>query len=53
MEGVLATVTKEYFFASLLMFLLGFAAAFIGYFIYRKLAEKNPVAADILTAVAV
>ena len=52
MEGVLSTVTKESFFMALLMFALGFAAAFIGFYFWKQLQKVNPDAADAIGLVA-
>jgi hypothetical protein len=45
---VIATVTKESFVLALLMFALGFAAAFIGYYLWKRLQAANPDAADVI-----
>jgi hypothetical protein len=45
---ILSQVTKESFFMALLMFALGFAAAFIGFYLWKKLQQVNSDAADVI-----
>jgi hypothetical protein len=48
MEGIVSQVTKESFFMGLLMFALGFAAAFISWYLWKQLQAANPDAADVV-----
>jgi hypothetical protein len=45
---ILQEVTKESFFMGLLMFALGFAAAFIAFYLWKKIRAVNPDAADVI-----
>jgi ABC-type antimicrobial peptide transport system permease subunit len=48
MADIIGQVTKESFFMGLLMFVLGFAAAFIGFYLWKQIQAVNPDAADVI-----
>lgn len=43
---LLQTVTKESFLVGLLLFALGFASAFIIFYLWKRFKQVNPDAAD-------
>lgn len=45
---IIKTVGTESFLVGLLLFALGFASAFIAYYLWKRLQAANPDAADVV-----
>jgi hypothetical protein len=45
--GLLGEITKESFLVGLLLFAMGFATAFIAFYIWKRIQQVNPDLADV------
>jgi hypothetical protein len=50
--GLLGEITKESFLVGLLLFAMGFATAFLAFYIWKRIRQANPDAADAIGLVA-